>query len=245
MPCQSTLPTNRPINLLRGPRIFARSPHNIDPKPFWPASGFERLMEDIMTRWFVGAALTLTLCANISAGATQTNSAPTTTSPSSQLGPEMQKLSPLTGSWRGDLETYRPKLQRWDRGDSVTLAFVPKFGGRYLETEFVVTMGSAGYIANIAFSYDQFRKEYRAFFREDVFGLLDIFEGQFDGDTLYVDNRQTGTMGPSASGKLEPNRMSIRFDGNDRFILMVQAWRDGQWVDGLRYTFMRVKPFGQ
>lgn len=158
---------------------------------------------------------------------------------------EMERLSPMEGTWKVDAELYRPKLQRWDKGESFTAFFAKRYGGHYIETELVPLSGTQGYVAHIAFSYDKFRREYRAFFRENIFGLLDIFEGNFEGDTLLVSNRETGTAGPSMAGNIEPNQLAIRIENSNRFTLSLSAWRNERWVNGMRYTFSRVTPTGQ
>lgn len=158
---------------------------------------------------------------------------------------EMERLSPMEGTWKVDAELYRPKLQRWGKGESFTAFFSKRYGGHYIETELVPLTGTQGYVVHIAFSYDKFRKEYRAFFRENIFGLLDIFEGNFEGDTLLVSNKDTGTSGPSMAGNIEPNQLAIKLEGNNRFTLTLSGWRNGQWVNGMRYTFNRVTPAGQ
>jgi hypothetical protein len=161
------------------------------------------------------------------------------------VSPEMERLAPMEGTWKVDVELYRPKLQRWDKGEGFTAYFSRKYGGHFIETELVSATGTQGYVAQVAFSYDKYRKRYRAFFRDSIFGLLDIFEGNFEGNRLLIDNRVTGTAGPPMNGNLEPNRLAMKFETPNRFTLDVQRWGNEQWVDGMRYSFSRLTATGE
>jgi hypothetical protein len=156
----------------------------------------------------------------------------------------MKRLAPMAGTWRVETEFFRPKLARWDKGEAFTALVTMRYEGLYIETELVPPFGTQGYATRMAFSFDKFRKTYRMALIENIVGLLDIFEGGFNGDTLWVDNRRTGTMGPNMAGQLEANRMALRFDGADAFTLTIQAWRDNGWVDGMRYRFTRLRVTG-
>lgn len=173
-----------------------------------------------------------------------TNPPPAGLAPFIGAGPEMKRLAPMAGTWRVETEFFRPKLTRWDKGEAFTALVTMRYEGLYIETELVPPFGTQGYATRMAFSFDKFRKTYRMALIENIVGLLDIFEGGFNGDTLWVDNRRTGTMGPNMAGQLEANRMALRFDGADAFTLTIQAWRDNGWVDGMRYRFTRLRVTG-
>lgn len=154
--------------------------------------------------------------------------------------PEMERLAPLAGTWRVDAETFRPRMNRWDATGSFSARFVRTFDGRYVESDLVIVSGRQGYALNLILSWDRIRREYRAIIRENVVGLIDVFEGQFEDDVLVLDNRTTGTAGPSMDGRVEPNRLRLQMEGADRFILYIDAWRGDRWVEGARFIFSRL-----
>lgn len=159
--------------------------------------------------------------------------------------PEMDRLAPIAGTWQVAVESYRPRLERWDAAGNMTAHFARTFDGHFIETSLVVGAGTQGYLANMIFSWDRLRGEYRAIIRDNIIGLIDVFEGGFDGEVLMLDNRATGTAGPSMNGRVEPNRLRLHIDGSDRFVLHIDAWRGEQWVEGTRFVFSRLTIDGQ
>lgn len=156
------------------------------------------------------------------------------------LTSEMERLSVLEGSWRVSVEQYRPKRDEWQSGETFTARFVRTIDNHFLETQLVVPQGSFGYVTDIMFSWDRFRMEYRAVIRENLVGLIDVFEGTFEGGTLALDNRETGTAGPNLNGAIEPNRLRLEIVDKGSLILHIDVWRDDQWRQGTRYRFSRL-----
>lgn len=70
----------------------------------------------------------------------------------------------------------------------------PLFDGVFLqEREVPMLLGGATVRFFIMWSYDKYRERYRMLACDDHEGLMDILEGNYTGDTIVVNNLNTGT----------------------------------------------------
>lgn len=153
---------------------------------------------------------------------------------------EMTRLDGLIGTWHIQPEMYRPKRREWTPGIPFLASFHRRFDRCYVESDQIVPLGEGAAFRNgLLFSYDKFRKLYRMVALENVVGLIDVFEGDFSGDTLVMDDERSGTAAPSLSGKLEFARIRLRIGGADEAQIDFLVKRDGAWVDGARYRMRR------
>jgi hypothetical protein len=156
--------------------------------------------------------------------------------------PEMERLLILEGTWKFAPETYSQKRKEWTPAAPFYATFAARFGGFYLESEQIMPLGEGVAFRNgLILSYDKFRKVYRMVALENFVGLIDVYEGQFDGDTLVVDNERSGTSAPNVAGRLEFARFSIQLVSADLVQIDLQTKRDGQWRDGLRLRLERQR----
>jgi hypothetical protein len=155
-------------------------------------------------------------------------------------GPEMDRLASMAGQWRIAVETYRPKLQRWEAAGAMSTVIHSRYDGRYIEAELAVPLGEYGYTTAFSFSFDKFRRKYRLIIIENFAGLADVMEGNFEGNVLGVDNLSTGTMGPNIAGKLEANRFELAFADTNTMALTVFVRRHDAWLPAMRFNFQRM-----
>jgi hypothetical protein len=155
--------------------------------------------------------------------------------------PQMERLLVLEGAWKFEQAIYRPKKQIWEKGPEFYGVFSRRYGGHYLESEQIIPLGDGtAYMNNLILSYDKFRKVYRMTLQENLVGLLDVFEGDFQGDTLIMDDLKSGTAPPNMNGKLEFTRISIALPAQGPALIVFAAKRKGEWVDGFRITLTKA-----
>ncbi|TXH72180.1 MAG: DUF1579 domain-containing protein [Lysobacteraceae bacterium] len=154
--------------------------------------------------------------------------------------PEMDRIAGLIGTWRMTPSYLDQASGEWREGEVFYAAFDPQYDGRYLRSEFVMPMpGLPAFRMSWTLSYDRYRKRYRMAVLENVVGLMDIYEGEWQGDALQLDDKRTGTSAPGANGQLIFARFVVRFESPARARITMQAWRkhsdeEGAWVDGIR-----------
>jgi hypothetical protein len=156
--------------------------------------------------------------------------------------PEMDRLLGLAGNWRFTMEVLDRESGEWQPGPVFFGTFTAVYDGRYIESEHVMPLSEVQAMRNrLILSYDKFRRRYRLILLEDVVGLIDVFEGEFHGDELLMDDERTNTAAPNLAGKLEFVRLGLRFVDPDQVIIRTQAKRAERWVDGMRLRLQRQR----
>ena len=109
---------------------------------------------------------------------------------------KMEDVSFLIGDWADHSFTYDPKSETW-------VDFQAKKGGKTVVRNTKITTlervrGQAWSIAgklNLEgfLSYDVWQGTYRLVLVNDYLGLIDVYEGDFEGNKLVLSNRGPGT----------------------------------------------------
>jgi hypothetical protein len=160
--------------------------------------------------------------------------------------PEMERLSFLMGTWEVQPEFGNPNnpTDRWYPTKPIETTFTPLLNGTFLQSQLAVTWPDGQVWQTISiWSYDRFRKEYRVVFLDDLWGLLDVYEGEFENGNLNVDNGRTETWGPPSNGNPTMARVVLHDIAEDSFILEWEGSANGtEWAPaGLRWRYERVR----
>jgi len=120
---------------------------------------------------------------------------------SRQLG-AMERLAPLAGSWRVTGQILTPSGQVQLRTGTAETVYA--FNDRGLDEVAVIDLGSPELTEmRSTFSYDPYRSVYRVTVMDDAYGLMDVYEGDFDADgRLVVTNLRSDTSFPIQGGQL-------------------------------------------
>ena len=159
----------------------------------------------------------------------------------------MERLAFMVGEWG---------IQAWtmgEQGEWVDSPF-PKetvieslFEGAFLrEQEVKMQAGEQTIRFFIMWSYDPYRATYRMLACDDQVGLMDILEGNPEGDTMIVSNLHTGTAMLDDSGQPVYLRLESTQSGPDQFTdQMFESTDDGaSWQAVYRAAHTR-KPVSQ
>lgn len=143
----------------------------------------------------------------------------------------MARLAPLAGDWTVTGRIMGPEgAQALEPGEARTRY---AFNDRGLEDNARLDLGGDGPThLRTLFSYDPYRGLYRLSVMDDTFGLLDIYEGDFDEDgRLVVTNLRTDTSYPIEGGQLHFKLVYdfTHSDGHD-FDVYMSADRGTSWA---------------
>ena len=143
----------------------------------------------------------------------------------------MARLAPLAGDWVVTGQVMGPDgMQALDPGEAQT-RFV--FNDRGLEENAHIDLGAdeSTHLRTL-FSYDPYRALYRLSVMDDAYGLLDIYEGDFDdAGRLVATNLRSDTSYPMEGGQLH-FRLVYDFtqaDGHE-FDIYMSADRGESWM---------------
>jgi hypothetical protein len=145
------------------------------------------------------------------------------------------KIEFLRGPWQAAL--LKPKGTDWVAAGNVRIELEDAAGGKALTT----TISLNGYTYLMFFTYDALQKAYRVTSLDDVSGLMDVYEGNFDdAGALAVSNTGPGTSYASL-GTTYHNRMRFLPTGTRSWELQVDFTIDNgaTWRPQLRGV---VKP---
>lgn len=110
-------------------------------------------------------------------------------------------------------------------------------GGLYIDA----TAQSAGYRYHLSFSYDHVQRRYRVVSRDEISGLIDVFEGERTAEgALVVSNVGTGTHYLNEKREKVFNRMHFIPVADGQWTWRVESGRgDGAWSQVLEQTMQR------
>ncbi|MGE0440203.1 MAG: MBL fold metallo-hydrolase [Gemmatimonadales bacterium] len=117
--------------------------------------------------------------------------------------------------------------------------FTLGLGGLYLDA---TVQAPSGVRYQLMFSYDQAQSRYRVVSRDQVSGLLDVFEGNREADgSLVVSNVGPGTHYRDAAGAKVFNRMRFTPQEDGTWLWRVDTGNgDGNWTQALEQPMRRL-----
>lgn len=149
----------------------------------------------------------------------------------------MQKLAPLVGTWSMVRERTMDGGKTWETYPATTIQVQYKQKSLMLE-EAAVTLENNGFHMSIYISYDQYQQVYRQAAMEDYWGLMDISEGQLDGNTLVFTNTKSRTYYPMEGGRLRALKLRVELKSPSRMIYIDESYDEGNsWSPSFRIQY--------
>ena len=127
----------------------------------------------------IAAAILLSTCNSAIFG--QAERAPTS------LKAELAFLSHLIGSWTGTTEGATPRR--------VEIVFREELSGHMIAGDYTSTYEGRPLRQVMLFTFDPVRREYRCAVVDNIYGLLDVYEGQRSRTRLVLSNERAATTG--------------------------------------------------
>jgi hypothetical protein len=141
------------------------------------------------------------------------------------------KLDNILGYWQTNHYEYASD-NTWTLIATSTTEFTKVLKGKLI-VEKVKNMHPAnGFIVETYISYDQYRNLYRLAAIDDIYGLMDIYEGKLENKTLQVTNLRAGTYFPSGeNGKMHFRLSFTETTKNNREFLVERSDNEGtSWI---------------
>ncbi len=153
----------------------------------------------------------------------------------------MQRLSSLAGTWEMTVFTTSDEGVTWNPAPAqvVDLRFAHK--GFMLE-EIPVALDGPGFHMRSYLTYDQYRKVYRKAALDDVWGVLDLYEGNFEDDRLVLTNLESGTFFPVADGKWRGFRLTLELEEDRRWMWIDKTDDEGaSWQPAFKLEYNKIE----
>ena len=161
-----------------------------------------------------------------------------TLSPSDIPRAAMERLASLEGHWSSVTRYSSDKGQSWSEGPLQRVKFERRQKSLMI-AEIPLTTDLPGFHLESFFTYDQYRGLYRVAVIDDTWGIMDIYEGTFEGDRLVLTNLRAATGFPMEGG-VRHFRLIYEFHDMERTVT-IDASDDGgeSWFPNFVVTFQR------
>ncbi|MDF2178815.1 DUF1579 family protein [Aliiglaciecola sp. CAU 1673] len=135
--------------------------------------------------------------------------------PSKAPAEAMNKLSSLSGDWQLQVKASFDDGKTWQQSEPVSVQLVFKQRGLMLE-EIPLQIVEQGFNMHTLITYDQYRQVYRKAAIDDVWGIMDLYEGQWQEDKLVFTNLKAGTLFPVGEDTWRGFRLTMQVSPDSR-----------------------------
>jgi hypothetical protein len=148
----------------------------------------------------------------------------------------MAELAVLAGDFRSTTEFSPDGGSTWESGAPRVVRVEFVHGGMVLRERTVEGSGE-GFDMLQLLTFDQYRNVFRKAAIDDTWGLMDVYEGRIDGDTLVLDNLRSGTTFPTEDGE-RYFRLRLELRSGERW-MRIDASEDGgrSWRPAFRVRY--------
>ncbi len=161
-------------------------------------------------------------------------------SPSSVPKNMMEKLSMISGQWKARTDFTNDDGKTWQQGGEKLVEFSYKQRGLLLE-ELPIEIDNKGFHMQTYISYDQYRQVFRKAAIDDVWGIMDLYQGNIIDDQLVLDNLSAGTFFPVQTGVWRGFRLTLELKSDNRWLLVDKTDDKGKtWQPAFRVFYQKV-----
>ncbi|SDE41994.1 DUF1579 family protein [Kordiimonas lacus] len=151
----------------------------------------------------------------------------------------MQKLALLEGRWTMTTEMTEDNGESWQAFPASEVDLHLRHKGMIL-AEIPADTASPGFHMETYISFDQYRNVYRKAAIDDVWGIMDMYEGTLEGDAIVFTNLKSGTTFPVGDGIWRNFRLTLELKSPTR-MLHIEKSDDGgaSWQKAFRITYRK------
>lgn len=148
----------------------------------------------------------------------------------------MQELSPLEGRWTMTMEIASDNGS-WEKVPPEIVDINFRHKGMML-AEVPADLSTPAFHMETYITFDQYREVYRKVAVDDVWGIMDIYEGVRLDDTIVFTNLQSGTTFPVAENLWRNFRLTLQIARPTRTFLVEKSDDNGDsWQPAFRSTY--------
>jgi len=152
----------------------------------------------------------------------------------------MQKLAPLAGRWELVVEIKQEDGDGWQAIPPQTVDITYRHKDMLL-AEIPSDTSAPGFHMESYIAYDQYRKVFRKAAVDDVWGIMDMYEGTLDGDKLVLTNLKADTSFPIRDGVWRHFRLTLELASPMRTMQIDKSDDGGEtWQPAFRSTYTRL-----
>ncbi|GHF19396.1 hypothetical protein GCM10017044_12510 [Kordiimonas sediminis] len=152
----------------------------------------------------------------------------------------MQQLAPLLGSWSMVTSFSQDGGKTWQQSPPVEVEVKLSHKGMLLSEEPKVPSETEFNMRSFI-SYDQYRNVYRNASVDDVWGIMDLYEGTIEDGKLVMTNLKSGTFFPISETAWRAFRLTFDLTAGKRQ-LHIEASDDGgkTWAPSFEVTYTAI-----
>jgi len=152
----------------------------------------------------------------------------------------MQKLTALQGRWRVTTETTNDGGENWQTNPAYEVVVHLRHKGM-LMAEVPINPGNDGFHMETYISYDQYRNVFRKAAIDDVWGVMDLYEGNFEDNKLVFTNLKSGTFFPVGEKKWRAFRLQLTLTSPVREMLIEASDDAGiHWQPAFKVNYQKI-----
>jgi len=151
----------------------------------------------------------------------------------------MQNLAMLEGHWSMVTEMTEDDGQTWQAFPGAEVDLHLRHKGMIL-AEVPADTASPGFHMETYISFDQYRNVYRKAAIDDVWGIMDMYEGTPEGDTIVFTNLKSGTTFPVGDNVWRNFRLTLELKSPVRMLHIEKSDDGGKtWQKAFRITYRK------
>lgn len=140
---------------------------------------------------------------------------------------KMKDLSVLSGYWDMEVFITQDNGKSWQSTPKQSVSIIAGHKGMMLE-ERPMNLNSPGFHMHSFITYDQYRKVYRKAAVDDVWGIMDLYEGKIEDGKLIMTNLRAKTFFPVAENVWRGFRLIIELESPQRSMLIEKTDDNGK-----------------
>ena len=153
---------------------------------------------------------------------------------------QMERLRVLEGDYSLVVHMSNDGGETWQKGAAQKVKLRLRHNDLLLE-ELPVELAEQGFHMNTYLTFDQYRSVFRKAAIDDVWGVMDIYQGNIFDDTLVMTNLESGTLFPVGADTWRGFRLSVPLIAGERTMLIEKTDDHGQsWQPAFKSVYTPV-----
>ena len=155
---------------------------------------------------------------------------------------QMQRLKVLEGDYDLVVSVTNDNGETWQEGPAQKVRIRLRHNELLLE-ELPVERAEQGFHMNTYLTFDQYRSVFRKAAIDDVWGVMDIYQGNIIDDTLVLTNLDSGTLFPVGPETWRGFRLSVPLIAGERTMLIEKTDDYGEsWQPAYKSVYTPLAP---
>lgn len=134
----------------------------------------------------------------------------------------MQALAVLSGEWVVQSKYSSDDGKTWQESTPNRVSVAMRQKGKIL-AETPLEPQKRGFHVESLITFDQYRKVYRMAAIDDYWGLMDVYEGNLEGDALVLTNLKAGTFFPIGPDAWRAFRITLELKPEKRMMIVEKS----------------------